>query len=140
MNDKKKVFFLSFLIYASVHAMRMTYSFNKVNIKTTFGINSFFLGIMDALLFVALSLGTFFRYSILKNNNIPLICLKTAIPAAIVYSLIPLTSLIIDASYFHIPNFIKCAILIISIFLFGICQLSFFPALLTIFSKYFNVK
>lgn len=140
MNNKKKVFLLSFLIYASVHAMRMTYSFNKVNIKSTFGINSFFLGIMDSLLFIALSLGTFFRYSILKNNNIPLICLKTSIPAAIVYSFIPLTSLIIDGSYLHIPSFIKCAILIISILLFGICQLSFFPALLTIFSRYFNVK
>lgn len=65
MSNKTKVFVLTFLTYASVHTMRMAYSFSKAHIKLTFGISSLSLGLMDALIFIALALGTFFRYSLL---------------------------------------------------------------------------
>lgn len=90
---KAKVFILTFMTYASVHMMRMSYSFNKHNIETKFGVGDLFLGMLDALIFFSLSIGTLLRYSILNDNNSILICLKTAIPTSLAFSLIPIISL-----------------------------------------------
>jgi sugar phosphate permease len=64
MSMKAKVYILTFLTYASVHMMRMTYSFNKHNLETKFGVGDLFLGFLDALIFITLAIGTLFRYSI----------------------------------------------------------------------------
>jgi sugar phosphate permease len=87
---KLAVFLLTFLSYASVHMLRMTYSFNKHRIKDQFGVGELFLGILDSTIFISLAIGTFFRYSIINDKRLPLVCLKTAIPTAIAYSLVPI--------------------------------------------------
>lgn len=94
MGMKARVYILTFLTYASVHMMRMTYSFNKHNLETKFGVGDLFLGIVDALMFIALSFGTFFRYSMLNDKKNTLICLKTAIPTSLAFSLVPIASLL----------------------------------------------
>ncbi len=88
------VYTLTFLTYATVHMMRMTYSFNKHNIEVKFGIGDFFLGLMDSIMFIALSVGTFLRYSIINDKSKTLVCLKMAIPTALAFSIIPMVSLL----------------------------------------------
>lgn len=90
---RTSVYVLTFLTYATVHMMRMTYSFNKHNIELKFGASDFLIGLMDSLMFIALSIGTFFRYSILNDKRKTLVCLKMAIPTALAFSIIPMFSL-----------------------------------------------
>ncbi len=87
---KEAVYILTFMSYASVHMLRMTYSFNKHSIKNFFGIGELFLGILDCLIYLSLSIGTFFRYSIINDKRHPLVCLKTAIPTALAFSIVPI--------------------------------------------------
>lgn len=91
---KARVYILTFLTYASVHMMRMTYSFNKHNFEIRFGIGDLFLGFLDALIFISLAIGTIFRYSLLNSKNFTLVCLQTSIPTALAFSLIPIASLL----------------------------------------------
>lgn len=90
---KFKAYILTFLTYASVHMMRMSYSFNKHNLEAKFGIGDLFLGFLDAFIFIALAFGTFFRYSIINDKEASLICLKTAIPTSLAFGLIPMVSI-----------------------------------------------
>ncbi len=117
----------------------MTYSFNKHTFQKTFSISDLFLGFLDTLIFAALAIGTFFRYSILNDKRVTLVCLKTAIPTAIAFSIIPVLSLI-QSEVGKISNFWVCFWLIVACFGFGFFQFTFFPSTLTIFSHYFNVK
>jgi len=45
------------------HACRMTLAYNKPNIKNTFGFSPVHLGVLDALIYIAYGIGTFFRFS-----------------------------------------------------------------------------
>lgn len=90
---RAQAYILTFMSSASIHMLRMTYSFNKHNIKISFGIGEFFLGILDSLIFISLAIGTFYRYSILNDKRYTLVFLKTAIPTAIAFCLVPLVSL-----------------------------------------------
>lgn len=87
------VFLLSFLTYATVHMMRTTYSFNKHTFQDIFGISDLFLGIVDSLIYLTLSLGTFLRYSVVNSNKPVQACLFTAIPTIIGFTVIPMISL-----------------------------------------------
>jgi len=49
---------------------------------------------LDGLIFITLAIGTFFRYSILNDKKATLICLKTAIPTSLAFSVIPMISLL----------------------------------------------
>ena len=126
--------------YASVHMLRMTYSFNKHNIKTQFGIGELFLGIIDAVIFLSLSVGTFWRYSIVSDNRHTLVCLKTAIPTALAFGIVPLVAFNMDDNISSISSFGGYLFLLISMALFGFSQFASFPLSLTIFSHHFNVK
>ena len=98
------------------------------------------MGILDSTIFISLAVGTFFRYSILNDKRLPLVCLKTAIPTALAYSLVPLVC------YFHgnpedsVPTFETYLFLLVSLGCFGFFQFTAFPLSLTIFSNHFNVK
>lgn len=88
------VYLLTFFTYATIHMMRMTYSFNKHNIELKFGVTDLVIGLMDSLMFITLSIGTFLRYSILNDKRKALVCLKMAIPTALAFSIIPMVSLL----------------------------------------------
>jgi sugar phosphate permease len=87
------VYCLTFFTYASVHMMRTTYSFNKPFFAKQYGLSNLFLGILDSTIFLAMALGTFLRYSILNDKKHTLTLIKTAIPAAIFYIIVPLLSI-----------------------------------------------
>lgn len=89
---RSTIYILTFLSYASVHMLRMTYSFNKHNIKMQFGIGELFLGVIDAMIFLSLSIGTFLRYAIIKDNRHTFVCLKTAIPTALAFGVVPVVA------------------------------------------------
>lgn len=74
--------------------MRMTYSFNKHSIETTFKISDLILGLLDSLMFIALSIGTFLRYELMTDKRLALVCLKTGIVVALVYAVLPIVALI----------------------------------------------
>lgn len=137
---KYQVYVLTLLTYASVHMMRMTYSFNKHNLEAKFGIGDLFLGFLDALMFIALAFGTFFRYSIINDKEASLLCLKTAIPTCLAFGLVPIVSIFKGETSQAAPSFFNYMVLLIGLGLFGFFQFSFFPATITIFSGYFNVK
>ena len=97
------------------------------------------MGLLDALIFLSLAVGTLSRYSLLNSKNLPLTCLQTAIPTAISFSIIPLYSLFKTENDKQASLFTEL-IMILAFGCFGFFQFTFFPALLTIFSKYFHVK
>jgi len=88
------VYILTFFTYATIHMMRMTYSFNKHHIETTLKISDLILGLMDSLMFIALSIGTFLRYELMADKRLTLVCLKTGIVVALAYAVIPIFTLI----------------------------------------------
>lgn len=134
------IYILTFLSYASVHMLRMTYSFNKHNIQIQFAIGELALGLIDAMIFFSLSIATFFRYAIVKDNRHTLVCLKTAIPTALAFGIVPLVAYNMDDSPSTIPSFGTYVFLLSSMALFGFSQFASFPLSLTIFSHHFNVK
>lgn len=88
------VYILTFFTYATIHMMRMTYSFNKHSIETTFKISDLILGLLDSLMFIALSIGTFLRYELMTDKRLALVCLKTGIVVALAYAVLPIVALI----------------------------------------------
>jgi sugar phosphate permease len=136
---KVAVFFFTFLTYSSLHMMRTTYSFNKSNFQKIFGLSNLLLGTLDTLLFLSLSIGVMLRYSILNSRKPVEACIGAAIPCCIGFLVIPLISLFGLYEEGNISQITKL-IIIFSVILFGFCQLSFFPATLTIFSSLFNVQ
>lgn len=137
---KEAVYILTFMSYASVHMLRMTYSFNKHSIKNQFGIGELFLGILDCLIYLSLSIGTFFRYSIVNDKRLPLVCLKTAIPTALAFSLVPIFGSFQGNPEDPSPAFGTYLFLLLALGCFGFFQFTSFPLSLTIFSHHFNVK
>lgn len=59
---KYKVYLLTYFAYAMNHACRMTLAYNKPNVKISYGLTPVHLGILDALVFIAYGVGSFFRY------------------------------------------------------------------------------
>ena len=62
LEEKNKVYIITYFAYAMNHACRMTLAYNKPNIRTTFGLTAIHLGILDALIYIAYGVGCFFRY------------------------------------------------------------------------------
>lgn len=88
------IYILTFFTYATIHMMRMTYSFNKHSIETTFKISDLVLGLLDSLMFIALSVGTFLRYELMTDKRLALVCLKTSIVVALAYAVLPMVAMI----------------------------------------------
>ena len=88
------IYILTFFTYATIHMMRMTYSFNKHSIETTFKISDLVLGLLDSLMFIALSVGTFLRYELKTDKRLALVCLKTSIVVALAYAVLPMVAMI----------------------------------------------
>ncbi len=63
-TDKNSAFWITFTAYLGIHALRMCYSFNKVNIKRQFQLSEFYLGILDAILYLTYAFGVLIRYQL----------------------------------------------------------------------------
>lgn len=120
--------------------LRMTYSFNKHNIKMQFGIGELFLGVIDSMIFLSLAVGTFWRYSIVSDNRHTLVCMKTGIVTAVAFGVVPLVAWSMEDTDKPIPSFGKYVFLLLAMALFGFSQFASFPLSLTLFSHHFSVK
>ncbi len=121
--------------------MFTTYSFNKHDFQTLFGLNNLFIGFLDAFIYITLAIGAFLRYSIINSHNPVVGCLATSFPMGIGYAFIPIAAFVYsnNSNVGHPTPFIY-AIFIAAAFCFGFFQLNFFPGLLTIFGHSFNIK
>jgi sugar phosphate permease len=95
---------------------------------------------LDAIIYISLSIATFFRYSILNDKRLPSVFLKTAIPTVIAYSLIPMAGYWQGNPSNAVPTVGIYLFLLITLGCFGFFQFTAFPLSLTIFSSHFNVK
>jgi sugar phosphate permease len=66
---KVTAFWITIAAYAAIHALRMCYSFNKVNLRRQFNLSEFYLGFLDAVLYISYALGVLIRYQIFEGNS-----------------------------------------------------------------------
>lgn len=116
--------FLTFFSYASLHTLRMCYSFNKMYIKKEFQITDFYLGVLDALVYLSLGIGTLLRFTLIRNPvNLTKIFLAGSILTSLSISVISFLGLIS-----HGENYLLFKIFItIALALFGFMQLTSRP-------------
>ena len=74
--------------------MRMSYSQVKSEFKTSFQQSNLFLGLFDALVYLALGTGYFFRFFLQGKNNFKSSLVIFLTIACIGYLIIPITSLV----------------------------------------------
>jgi hypothetical protein len=90
---------LTFISGSSFYTLRMCYSFNKLYIKQEFHISDFYLGLLDALVYFSLGVGTLMRYTLIRNPlQLTTIYLATAIFAALSIALISVMGLYADST------------------------------------------
>lgn len=91
---KWKTYLLTFTSYVALHTMRMSYSQVKSEFKDSFQQSNLFLGLFDALVYLALGTGFFFRFLFEGNKNLTTSFLIFLTIACCGYLIIPVTSLI----------------------------------------------
>ncbi len=102
---KNTVYVLTYLAYAMNHACRMTYAYNKPNIKTTYGLSPVHLGILDALIYLSYGIATFFRYYFFGESQLTKLYLISSMCISSFFSCLPFISLLFpDELYYHIKN------------------------------------
>lgn len=78
--------------------MRMTYSHSKPDFQSAFGISNLYLGVFDALIFISLAFGFFFRYYLQKNLDILQSYAVFMTITTMAYLIVPITSLVLGKS------------------------------------------
>lgn len=121
---------LTFLSYSSLHVLRMCYSFNKFYIKKEFQITDFYLGVLDALVYLSLGVGTLLRYTLIRNPlHLTEIFLATSIASSFSIAIISYLGLISDYNNLtqHSHFLIFKIIITIALMVFGFMQLTSRP-------------
>ena len=121
---------LTFFSYSSLHTLRMCYSFNKLYIKQQFQITDFYLGVLDALVYISLGVGTFMRYTLIRNPlHLTTIYLATSICAAMSIAFISMLGVYADyTNILQHEHFTLFKVLItVALVLFGLMQLTSRP-------------
>ena len=102
---KYKVYVLTYFAYAMNHACRMTYSYNKPNIKNSYGLSPVHLGIIDALIYLSYGIGSFFRYYFYGENHLTKLYLISSLCISTFFSCLPFISLFFpEELLYHIKN------------------------------------
>lgn len=137
--DKWKTYFITFMAYAALHCMRMTYSTIKTDFQKKFEQSDLFLGVLDATAYVSLGLGFFFRFLIQGDRSIIHTYVVTILIASFGYLIIPTSSLIIGDDINNQP-FFKYVFPAFGLLLFGYFQFGAWPTLLSLTNSRFNLK
>ena len=121
--------FLTFFSFASLHTLRMCYSFNKMYIKKEFQITDFYLGVLDALVYLSLGIGTLLRFTLIRNPvNLTKIFLAGSILTSLFISVISFLGLISHGEKHSEHHYLLFKIFItIALSLFGFMQLTSRP-------------
>ena len=119
----------TFMVYASLHALRAGWSYSKNDITLEFNISGNFLGIVDSLYLASYSVGMFLLGSFL--HRFPL---KYYVVIGLTVSSL---SYMLWMVLYSLTNFFNPAILIISMMINGFFQATGWPGIMGIFSNWF---
>lgn len=123
------VFLVTFMVYASLHAIREGWSYSKSDISDTFGITKEYLGIVDALYLVFYSTGMAVLGSLMHRftlKNYVLIGLTVAC-----------TSYMLWMVLYSITGFYSVVLMTILMCINGFFQATGWPGIIGIFSLWF---
>ena len=142
---KYTVYVLTYFAYAMNHACRMTYAYNKPNVKSAYGLSPVQLGIIDALIYLSYGIGTFFRYYFFGGSQPSKLYLISALCISSFYSCIPFMSLLFpDELMYHIKNdrsIVSFDIMIaVSVVAYGFSHLAIWQTILALMSNHWHSK
>jgi sugar phosphate permease len=138
-SDKWKTYIITFIDYFCLHNMRMSYSQVKPNFQSSFDQSNFWLGLFDALVYLALGMGFFCRFLLEGKKNLLKSYIIFITIACAAYLVIPVVSLTLG-------NQVKDSYLLqeivpgVGLLVFGFCQFPAWPTLLTLTSEHFNLE
>jgi sugar phosphate permease len=117
----------------------MSYSQVKSKFQKDFDQSNLFLGLFDALVYIALGTGFFFRFLLQGKKNLKFSLVLFLTIACIGYMVIPISSLLLGDSVknnFFLQEFLPG----LGLLIFGFFQFPAWPTLLTLTSEHFNLE
>lgn len=123
------VFFITFMLYASLHAIREGWSYSKTDVEDTFNISKQYIGIVDALYLVFYSLGMAVLGSLMHRFT-----LKNYVFIGLV---VASTSYMLWMVLYAITGFYNVVVMTILMCLNGFFQATGWPGSIGIFSLWF---
>jgi sugar phosphate permease len=91
---KWSTYLITFMAYVSLHTMRMSYAQVKIDFQRAFDLSNLYLGLFDALVYISLGVGFFFRFLVQGNLNLIVSYAIFISIASLAYLIIPVTHLI----------------------------------------------
>ena len=102
---KNKVFWITYMAFATNHMLRTCYAFNKAHIKIAFGLSDIHLGLLDALIYISYGLAIIGRYWFNRTKDLTELYLKSCILISVFFSIIPFISVfVMDSDIVRIEN------------------------------------
>ena len=123
------VYFGTFMVYASLHALRAGWSYSKADVSSQLDVSKKYLGVVDALYLVCYSLGM-----VILGSLIHRIALKTYVIGGLTISCV---SFMIWMVIYGITNFFNVVIMTILMMVNGFFQATGWPGIMGIFSNWF---
>jgi MFS family permease len=117
----------------------MSYSQIKPNFQSSFEQSNLWLGLFDALVYLSLGMGFFFRFLLEGKKNLLKSYIIFISIACTAYLAIPILSLICNkdvADSFLLKEIVPG----IALLVFGFCQFPAWPTLLTLTNEHFNLE
>ena len=138
-SEKWKTYLITFIDYVALHNMRMSYSQIKPNFQSSFAQSNLWLGLFDALVYLSLGMGFFFRFLLEGRKNLLKSYIIFISIACAAYLVIPILSLIAEKDVIE-NHFLKEVLPGLSLLVFGFCQFPAWPTLLTLTNEHFNLE
>lgn len=141
---KYLTYWLTFLAYMSLQAMRMSYSYSKPSFQKHFYLSNVFMGTLDAVLYCSIGIGLISRFFVNgKSDPLKAYFVFSAL-CSIMFMALPVMSYLNvglpPAGEALITPFSTKAAIIVVMCLFGFCQLNNWPVLLLLVNDYFNAE
>ena len=136
---KWQTYIITFTSYVALHTMRMSFSQVKSDFSKTFQESNLFLGLFDALVYIALGTGFFFRFLLQGKKNLRFSLVLFLSIACVGYLYIPISSLVLGEtvrSNFFLQIFLPG----LGLLIFGFFQFPAWPTLLTFTNEHFNLE
>ena len=136
---KVTAFWITFVSYAAIHALRMCYSFNKVNLRRQFNLSEFYLGFLDAVLYISYALGVVIRYQIFEgNSNMKKVFFITSIIVSLCFGFVAYLAIYTQMGLISLK--IAKILLTLGVFGYGFFHLAFYQICGAVISGYYDSK
>lgn len=137
--NKWKVYVLTFCYYMALHSMRMTYSHIVPSFKEAFHQSNLYIGIFDASIYIALSLGFFLRFLLKDKQHLLRSFFVYTTLACLGYLLIPVISISLEQNVTNNSIFQKI-LPGVGLLIFGFCQFAVWPTFMSLINRHFSIK